>query len=647
MIPTLCRLLTKPSYIDDVALYVTGKTAKENSEILQEVTKTVFAWAEVNAVQFDDSKSELIHFCKSRKEPTAEITLPNNTVIKPASQVKWLGIWLDRKLTFKAHVQKKVTAATRVLHLIHRLMNSEWGLSAQAEKQLYLTCITSVSDYGAEIWWKGQKSYQDQLQKLQNKALHKILGAFKTSPTAAMELKASIEPVKVRLNKKCRKYALRVITLPDTHPIRQRTPLSFPPENGSGQEISLESNFLDWNQNSCSQKHPTQLVRVLNSISTLIPTAAQISIQSENPAPWEESIPEVAKVNITEEDNREKIVKEHFTHIRRLIEQEIPIFYTDGSKLKLTKQSEKFNLGAGIYYIHGQNTITESYFLGHTQDTIDAEMYAISQAIKWIEESALKVQHYWIFTDSQVAIQRMQRSNAEMHEILQDLKSIKLKKKTVHISWISSHTQIPENELADQAAKEGARNASTEVINASNKQLSLSYIKKDIEIRAKEEWTELWKKAKHGQQYSKLQQEPMSKTKFKELKQAKRLVFSTFTQIKLGHGYFKSYLERLPAYDTNLCNVCKVKQTPEHMLLNCKIYKAEQKTLKNAVLQSKSKPGTGSNSELSLRRLLCTGEEIRNTLAFLDQTKIATRKWILGEIEEEEELEWESVDREV
>ena len=82
----------KPSYIDDVALYVTGKSAKENSETLQEVTKTVFAWAEENAVQFDDSKSELIHFCKGRKEQTAEITLLNNTVIKPVSQVKWLGI---------------------------------------------------------------------------------------------------------------------------------------------------------------------------------------------------------------------------------------------------------------------------------------------------------------------------------------------------------------------------------------------------------------------------------------------------------------------------------------------------------------------------------------------------------------------------
>ena len=60
-----------------MTLYVTEKSAKENSETLQEVTKTVFAWAEENAVQFNDSKSELIHFCKDRKESTAEITLSN------------------------------------------------------------------------------------------------------------------------------------------------------------------------------------------------------------------------------------------------------------------------------------------------------------------------------------------------------------------------------------------------------------------------------------------------------------------------------------------------------------------------------------------------------------------------------------------
>ena len=32
----------KPSYIDDVALYISGKTVEENAKVLQEAAKTVF-----------------------------------------------------------------------------------------------------------------------------------------------------------------------------------------------------------------------------------------------------------------------------------------------------------------------------------------------------------------------------------------------------------------------------------------------------------------------------------------------------------------------------------------------------------------------------------------------------------------------------
>ena len=329
-------------------------------------------------------------------------------------------------------------------------MNSEWRLSAQAEKQLYQACITSVSDYEAEIWWKNQKTYENQLQRLQNKALYKILEAFKTLSEAAMKLEANIESVRVRLNKKCRKYALRVITLSENHSIRQRTLLSFSSENEIEQKIPIELNYLNWNQNFRTQKHSTQLIKMLNTISTLISNEVNILVQSENSASWEKSVLEVTKVDITKEENRENIVKRHFTQIRQLMKQKIPIFYTDESKIKLTSQSEQFRLSADIYCIYDSNTVTESHYLDHTQDIIDAELYAISQVIKWIKESNLTVRHYWIFTDSQAAIQKMQKSNTAMYDtILQDLKSIKSENKTVHINWILSHTQISENKLAD------------------------------------------------------------------------------------------------------------------------------------------------------------------------------------------------------
>ena len=442
-----------------------------------------------------------------------------------------------------------------------------------------------------------------------------------------MELEADIEPVKVRLNKKCRKYALRVIILPENHPVRQRTPHSYPPEEISGQEIPIELNYLDWNQNSHSQKHSTQLIRVLNSISTLIPTGAKIEDQSTINTPWQKTTSELADLNISKED-KEVVTKKHLIQIRQLAERNIPIFYTDGSKLKQTNQG-KSDLGAEICHIQGKNTNLESYFLDYTQKVIDAELHAISQAIKWITESETRKRNFWIFTDSQSAIQKLQKEyiQTEVHQnIIQNLEKLKNQDKNVHIHWVPSHTYIPGNELADKAAKKGARNTERAVINASKTQTSLSFIKKDIDKIAQEEWTQYWRNAKQGQQYSKLQTEPEGKVKSKELKQADRLTFSTFTQIKLEHEYFKSYLERLPAYEDNLCHICKVKQTLKHILISCKQYKAEQKKLKNTVLRQKAKPGTGANSELSLKRLLCTGEGIKATLAFLKETKIATRK---------------------
>ena len=75
-----------------MTLYTAGTSAQQNCLKLQEAAQTVFLWAAENAVQFDDSKSELIHFTKQRKLPEDSVTLSNGTIIKSVKEVKWLGI---------------------------------------------------------------------------------------------------------------------------------------------------------------------------------------------------------------------------------------------------------------------------------------------------------------------------------------------------------------------------------------------------------------------------------------------------------------------------------------------------------------------------------------------------------------------------
>ena len=71
---------------------------------------------------------------------------------------------------------------------------------------------------------------------------------------------------------------------------------------------------------------------------------------------------------------------------------------------------------------------------------------------------------------------------------------------------------------------------------------------------------------------------------------------------------------------------CTETQSPEHLLLNCQHFKEKQQTLKQSL----------EKGQVNLRILLNTVKGIKNTLIFLKNTRIATRKWILGDSEIDE-----------
>ena len=91
----------------------------------------------------------------------------------------------------------------------------------------------------------------ERFQKLQNIALRKMLGAFKTSLINAMELEASIPPPRVRFERICKNYTWKTLQMHENHPIRLRVSSGFPPHS-NGIELDWEQ-FQDWNERENSQ----------------------------------------------------------------------------------------------------------------------------------------------------------------------------------------------------------------------------------------------------------------------------------------------------------------------------------------------------------------------------------------------------------
>jgi hypothetical protein len=85
---------------------------------------------------------------------------------------------------------------------------------------------------------------------LQNLILRKILEAFKNSLSMTIELEAAIFLLKVRFNRICRNYVLKIMQISKNYSIRLRVSSSFSSYNSKA-ELNWEK-YLDWNEKNQS-----------------------------------------------------------------------------------------------------------------------------------------------------------------------------------------------------------------------------------------------------------------------------------------------------------------------------------------------------------------------------------------------------------
>ena len=559
-----------PSYMDDVAIIATGKSAVANVKLLERAAAITFEWAAANAVAFDDSKSELIHFTRSRR-PLQTLQLPNGTVVQPAPVLRWLGVFLDSKLNFKAHVATKVAAAQRALAGLLRLSNTEKGLSIGHMRQLYQACVVPVADFGSEIWWrsKGQDSLCRKLQLLQNTATRRILGAFRTTPTTLLDLEAALPPAQIRLTYAQRRYALRLLRLPPSHPVVRRCPEYFHPSGTGFPEDQIPGQQW-YDPETRRKRHSTCLIRVLWSLSPWLDPTHPV----EEVAAADSSLPALVPIDFhIAPVSKAAAAQQHLQLYKSIDRRRSMVAYTDGSKVGET-------VGAGyVLYAPSRIPYYGSFPLGTTNEVFDAELYACLQACRkaaTLIHECQEVKDIWIFLDNSAAVRRLQHLQpgsgqmyaAELHDCADELASYRVK---LHIHWVPGHTRIAGNEVADQLAKAGC----SRPFSPREVPFSYAYLRRKVKAQVQKDWLQLWEKrdtAKHYLGTPSTRLHPMVATIAK--RHSSRLV-----QIRSRHGHFNSYLARIrsSSVPSPSCPCGSREQTPEHLVLWCLRFKKEQR----------------------------------------------------------------------
>lgn len=135
----------------------------------------------------------------SRHSPQSGISVDNGEV-PWSSSIKNLGLHLDKRLTFRTHVEKVVQKGERLIRMLYPLISRNSKLNTRNKILLYKTMFRPVICYASPVWSACAKTHFLKAQRLQNKILKMMLGLHWRTRTTTVHEMAQIDMLKDHTN---------------------------------------------------------------------------------------------------------------------------------------------------------------------------------------------------------------------------------------------------------------------------------------------------------------------------------------------------------------------------------------------------------------------------------------------------------------
>ena len=166
------RYATPSHFADDTSIIYDSKIFKTIETNLNYDLKCVSEWLRSNRLSLNVSKTKLLFFRSKNK------TLPLNISIKiqgkritPSSHVKYLGIFVDKYLSWNCHVKELSNKLSRANGIISKLQHYA---PKSAVLSVYYALFYSHMTYASLVWSLTSKGNIDQITILQKKCIRLI-----------------------------------------------------------------------------------------------------------------------------------------------------------------------------------------------------------------------------------------------------------------------------------------------------------------------------------------------------------------------------------------------------------------------------------------------------------------------------------------
>lgn len=176
-------------FADDLCLIAWSSNAMETTEILQKATNGLMKLIGKLDMDVCPSKCKAIWF-NSEMEIYNPIVKLKGNVIGFESSVKFLGLFLDEKLSYQRHIRELVSAMERKINIIKMFSGSKWGGHPETLVAVLKSVVRGKLEYGCTIYGSANQRWLNKITVTYNKGLRICLRSLKTTPVIALEVEA-------------------------------------------------------------------------------------------------------------------------------------------------------------------------------------------------------------------------------------------------------------------------------------------------------------------------------------------------------------------------------------------------------------------------------------------------------------------------
>ncbi len=597
-IKTACPQALPILFADDLAVSITSEDRWSAARKMNRVIRAVALWGKKNILRFNPDKTKAVLFSRLRqKDDTKTMIIMDGKRLQLSPSAKYLGVILDKRLTWKEHIEWRCGAAKRLLHALNGAIHANWGLNGSTIKTIYEMAVVPAILYGAAAWIEGlEKDNKRQLlTKIQRQAALKTTRCLRTTATETLIVLAGMRPINMVVKERVACTTQRQVS---TKKIDAKLRLNSvinqqktSKNNTSSVEVAMAmyaefkeatKDTIKYTLEDMPRKHPATQRKSFIKISEQ-EEAIKEATKAINPGRYttewkettEEANIELAGTKLRTFERRTSMILATKDEARSstLAQEEgerkwpanIPasVPATDGKSIIYTDASKMVGSGVGFATIviqEGLTTVTQGC-LKETHSVYQGELTALLVAA-W--HARIITGDTEIYTDAQSVLLMLQNEKKLSPAAIQ-IKNIIDDK--IKLNWTPGHKGVIGNEAADQLAKQAAK--STRRIDDGINEKTL--LKKYILDKTMQKWQQQWDNAITGRAAYGVKPKVSTDTHSES---------AVANRVASGHYYCGSYAKRFKLQASDECPRCKVPETIEHILISCKAHQDLRNTFK-------------------------------------------------------------------